>query len=142
VAGQSFSDATFGINVTVLAASASALTVQVATGGGTSQAKTTTSLSSSMNPAPAGTAITFTAVVAGASPTGTVTFSVGSCGAVSLTGTGNARSANCVVTRLGAGRYPITASDADDAANVASSATLAQTVADATVPSRVPVYRF
>jgi M6 family metalloprotease-like protein len=142
VAGQSFSDATFGINVTVLAASASALTVQVATGGGTSQAKTTTSLSSSMNPAPAGTAITFTAVVAGASPTGTVTFSVGSCGAVSLTGTGNARSANCVVTGLGAGTYSITASYGGDAANVASSATLAQTVTDATVTSRVPVYRF
>ena len=71
-----------------------------------------------------------------------MTFSVGSCGAVSLTGTGNARSANCVVTGLGAGTYSITASYAGDAANVASSATLAQTVTDATVTSRVPVYRF
>src|SRR5678816_1960503 len=33
--GQTFSDTTYGINVTVLSASASALTVQVGTGGGT-----------------------------------------------------------------------------------------------------------
>ena len=72
--GQTFSDATYGINVTVLSATASALTVQVGAGGAApppAPTATTTSITATPNPSSAGTAVTMTATVSGAAPTGT-----------------------------------------------------------------------
>ena len=138
--GSTFSDPSYGINVTVLSATASAMTVRVGTGG--ALATTTTSLASSANPSISGSAITLTATVTGASPTGSVTFSLGSCGAVPLSGTGNARSAACGVSGLSSGTYVVTATYSGDAANAASTGSLTQNVQSTLLPASVPVYRF
>lgn len=136
-AGQTFSDATYGINVTVLSATASALTVQVGTGGAApppAPTATTTSITATPNPSSAGTAVTMTATVSGAAPTGTVAFTdngvaIAGCAAVSVTGSGNVRSAACVTSALAAGGHPVAARYSGDAGNTAStSATLTQTV--------------
>ena len=135
--GQTFSDATYGINVTVLSATASALTVQVGTGGAApppAPTATTTSITATPNPSSAGTAVTMTATVSGAAPTGTVAFTdngvaIAGCAAVSVTGSGNVRSAACVTSALAAGGHPVAARYSGDAGNTAStSATLTQTV--------------
>jgi len=135
--GQTFSDTTYGINVTVLAATASALTVQVGTGGAApppAPTATTTSLSATPNPSTAGAAVTMTASVSGNAPTGTVAFTdngtaISGCAAVGLTGTGNPRLASCVTSALAAGSHPIAARYSGDVGNTSStSATLTQTV--------------
>ncbi|MGE5737400.1 MAG: reprolysin-like metallopeptidase, partial [Betaproteobacteria bacterium] len=110
--GQTFSDPTYGINVTVLSATASALTVQVGTGGSSppAQAATSTSVTSSANPALTGWAVTLTATVTGNAPTGTIRFAdngatIAGCSAVVLAGSGNARSAACVTNALITGSH-------------------------------------
>ena len=144
VSGQTFSDATYGINVSVVSASASALTVQVSTGGAPPPtiAATSTALTASPNPSVVGTAVTFTASVSGSAPTGTVTFDLGACGAVPLSGSGNVRSASCVVSGLASGIYGVTATYSGDAANAASSASTTQTVQATLGGSFSAVYRF
>jgi hypothetical protein len=134
VSGQTFSDATYGINVTVVSASASALTVQVSIGGAPPPiAATSTALTASPNPSVVGTAVTFTASVSGSAPGGTVGFSdngaaIAGCSALALAGSGNTRTATCVAASLTAGAHTIVAAYSGDALNTASSATLAQTV--------------
>src|SRR3989442_1788313 len=131
VAGQSYVDATYGINVIVLSATATALTVSVTVSGGTA---TTTTLTSSANPSNVGANVTFTASVTGSSPTGTVNFtdggvSIAGCAAVTLSGAGNTRTAACTTNTLVAGAHSIVATYAGDAANnVSTSATLSQVV--------------
>src|SRR4030095_6549592 len=131
VAGNSFLDSTYGINVIVTSATGSALTVSVTKGGG---AATTTTLSSSPNPSNFGASVTFTATVTGTNPTGTVNFkdggvSIASCGAVALTGSGNTRSAACSTSGLTGGGHSIVATYGGDGANAgSSSSTLSQTV--------------
>jgi hypothetical protein len=134
--GQNYTDSTYGISVTVNSASASALSVTVSTGGG--KVASTTTLASSANPSLLGASVTFTATVSGSAPTGTVNFkdgatSIASCGAVALSGSGNARSAACSTTSLAGGTHSITAVYSGDGANNSStSAVLSQVVNKAT----------
>ena len=94
----------------------------------------TVALASSSNPTFASTSITFIAVVSGSNPTGTVRFTdnavaIGGCGAVALTGTGNARTAACTVPSLAQGSHPIVASYGGDADHGPASASLTQVIA-------------
>jgi len=135
VAGQTFTDSTYGINITVLSASASAMTVQVASGSTVATpASTTTTLVGTPNPSLTGAMTTFTATVSGASPTGTVSFtdngaSIFGCTAVALSGGGSAASAACATNALVTGSHAIIATYSGDAANAGStSASFMQTV--------------
>ncbi|HKW81285.1 MAG TPA: Ig-like domain repeat protein, partial [Casimicrobiaceae bacterium] len=134
VAGQSYTDSTYGVTVTVGTASPGALSVTVSSGSG-SQA-TTTTLTSNPNPSPTGTSTTFTATVSGNAPTGTVNFkdgasSIGGCSAAALSGSGNNKTATCSTSGLAVGTHSITASYSGDANNLAStSAALSQTVSN------------
>jgi hypothetical protein len=105
--------------------------VQVTTPGATTT--TTTAVASSANPVLAGTSVSFTASVAGASPTGTVAFrdngvTLSGCATVALGGGGNTRTATCTTASLAAGAHTITAAYSGDAGNTASSGTFAETV--------------
>ena len=134
--GQTFSDATYGINVTVLSATASGLTVQVGTGGSAppAQATTATAVASSTNPAVTGSTVTLTATVTGNAPTGTIRFAdngvtIIGCSTAILGGSGNARSATCVTNALSTGGHAIVASYPGDASNLPStSAAFTQTM--------------
>ena len=101
----------------------------------------TTTMVSSLNPATAGSSVTFTATVAGISPTGSVNFKDGStsisgCSTVALAGTGNSRTAQCTTSTLATGTHSVTAAYTGDASNLAStSAALSQGVNTATAPS-------
>jgi YVTN family beta-propeller protein len=79
-------------------------------------------LMSSTNPSTVGLPVTFTATMAGLAPTGTVSFTdgsvaIGGCGAVALTGTGDARVASCMTTALTQGLHTINANYAGDPEN-------------------------
>jgi hypothetical protein len=92
-----------------------------------------TVLSSSQNPSTAGQSVTFTATVAGASPTGSVTFSDGSmvvCFAQALSG----GVATCATPNLSVGAHGMTAAYSGDTNNSQStSPALTQTVLGQTV---------
>ena len=125
LAGQSYTDSTYGITVTVGTASPTALNVTVAMGAG---APTTTTLASSVNPSALGAGVTFTATVTGTAPTGTVNFtdsgsSLAGCGAVALSGSGNVRTAQCSTSTLSGGTHSVAAAYGGDAANNASGST-------------------
>jgi hypothetical protein len=135
VAGQTFTDATYGVSITVVSASASALTVQVGTGGQgvTGPGATSTTMTSSPNPSITGANVTFTASVSGNAPSGSVRFTdngstISGCSSVALAGSGNTRTASCSTNALTTGGHAIVASYNGDAANTASSATSLQTV--------------
>ena len=141
LSGQTFSDAAYGVSVTVLSATAGALTVQVGIGG--ARAVSSVALASSPNPSLAGDAVTLNATVTGVAPTGSVAFSLGGCPAAPLAGTGDARTATCTLTGLAAGTYVVTATYSGDAGNSAATAALTQTVEAApTAAASIPVYRF
>lgn len=98
-------------------------------------AASATALASSPNPAPVGQTITFTATVDGANPTGAVTFSEGAtslCNSVTLVGTGNIKTASCIVSFSTAGVHTVSASYGGDANNNPSSANLVQQIEQAT----------
>jgi len=151
LAGQSFTDPQHGITISVVAASSSSLDVQVAMGGGGGggggPTSTTTAIASNANPATQGQAITFTSSVAGAAPTGTVSFRNGgadlpACASVSLTGSGNTRTATCTTSALGTGSHAISVQYGGDAGNASSqSTTLTQVVKapDTPIPTEVRV---
>ena len=134
VAGQTFTDSTYGVSITVVSASASGLTVQVGTGGQTvaGPPATSTTLMSSSNPSSTGSSVTFTASVAGSAPSGSVRFTdngatISGCGSIALAGSGNTRTASCSTNGLTTGNHPIVAWYSGDSANAASSsATLTQ----------------
>jgi hypothetical protein len=93
--------------------------------GGSVQS-TTTTLATSATPATFGSAVTFTATVAGSNPSGSVGFAdsgstLTNCGNVTLTGSGNSRSATCTTSSLAVGTHSIVANYSGDAANAASS---------------------
>lgn len=93
-------------------------------------------LMSSGNPTFAGSAITFTATVTGANPTGTVQFKdsatvLAGCSAVALAGTGNTRTAACTVASLSLGTHPISANYSGDADHGTASASLTQWIVQA-----------
>ena len=84
-------------------------------------APTTTSLSSSSNPSNFGSSVTFTAIVSGVSPTGTVAFQDGfnaivGCTAQALV----AGAASCTTSTLTAGTHTITATYSGNSTNTAS----------------------
>ncbi len=92
-----------------------------------SQASSTTTLTSSANPSALGQAVTFTATVSGASPTGTVQFKDG--GTLLGTGTLSGGTASFSTSALTAGSHSITAVYGGDTNNLTStSSMLSQTV--------------
>jgi hypothetical protein len=138
--GQTFSDPTYGINVTVLSASASALTVQVGTGGAAppvppppAPTATTTSIVATPNPSKAGALVTITASVSGNAPTGSMTFvdngiAIAGCSGLSLAGSGNVRSASCSTNAFLAGNHSIVSSYGGDTVNLASTSSYTEVV--------------
>lgn len=99
-----------------------------------SQPASTTVLTSNANPSVYGAPVTFTSTVTGSAPTGEVTFMDGATtvGVVTLTGSGNARTATLSTSALGAGSRNLTALYAGDSNNATStSASLAQVVTQA-----------
>ena len=103
----------------------------------------TVTLASSSNPTFTASPVTFTAVVAGSNPTGTVQFTdnavaLAGCGAVALTGTGNVRTAACTVPSLALGNHPIAANYSGDADHGPSSAALTQAIV-AQIPGNATV---
>jgi hypothetical protein len=131
--GQTFSDPTYGINVTVLSATASALTVQVGTGGSSIKSASSTALTSTPNPSLAGNSVSFAAAVTGAAPEGVVEFidngaTIVGCSAIALAGTGGTRNATCMTSALASGGHTIVARYSGDSANDASSASVTQVV--------------
>lgn len=136
LAGQSYTDTTYGITMSVLSASPTALTVQVSNGA--APVSTTTALSSSANPATLGASITLTATVTGSAPTGTVNFtdggsSISGCNALGLAGSTNVRTATCITSSLSAGTHSIVASYSGNAGNLASSSTTLSQVVSAPI---------
>ena len=91
---------------------------------------TTTALSSSLNPSTLGQAVTFTATVSGASPTGSVQFFNGasSLGTSALGGGGTATLTTSALTQ---GSHTITAVYSGDASNAASTSPAVQQVVNA-----------
>ena len=133
--GQSWTDPLYNIKISVDSFTASALTVTVTAGGVTAS---TTTLGSSVNPSTFGQSVTFTATVAGSSPTGTVAFTesgtaLAGCSSVALTGSGNSRTAVCTNATLAVGTHSIVAAYSGDASNSTSTSTaLSQSVKAAT----------
>lgn len=131
---------TFFVNVTATSVGTknNATTIASSGGGNTAtaslvvnQTSSTTTLVSSQNPSAFGQAVTFTATVTGASPTGTVTFKDGTAtlGTGTLNGAGQAI---FTTTSLTVGSHTITAAYAGDTNNAASaSATISQAVGTA-----------
>ena len=72
LAGQSYTDTTYGITIVGSATPTARCTVALGPGS-----PTTTTLISSNNPSTLGTSVTFTATVTGTAPTGTVNFKDG-----------------------------------------------------------------
>lgn len=95
------------------------------------QATSSTALTSSINPSTFGQSVTFTAMVTGQSPTGTVTFNDGAtaiCTAVALAGS----SASCTTATVPVGVHSITAAFNGDVQNaVSTSNSLVQQVTQA-----------
>src|SRR3954454_14684033 len=97
---------------------------------------TTTTLTSSVNPSTVGQAVTLTATVGGAAPTGSVTFAESSItlGSAQLSG----GVASLVVSSWSAGTHAVTATYSADSDNDASVGSLNQTVVAATPPPAPP----
>ena len=126
--GSTYTDATYGISVTVLSAGASGATIQVSSASLTASS---TALTSSINPAAQGSSVTFTASVTGNSPTGSVSFTANGSALCSVALSSGV--AKCSSSSLPAGSSSIVASYGGDAANAAStSPTLSETVATVT----------
>jgi large repetitive protein len=103
---------------------------------------TTTTVASSLNPSRLGTSITFTALVTGTAPSGTVTFKDGetTLGTGTLSGTGNTRTTSYTTTTLSVASHSITAVYAGGTGNLAStSAALSQVVNPAAVATTTTV---
>ena len=90
---------------------------------------TTTTLSTSANPVVVSQPVTFTAMVAGSSPTGTVTFSDGSTVLATVALAGG--HASYTTSGLAVGAHQVTAAYGGDSANGPSSAQLVETVSPA-----------
>lgn len=103
---------------------------------GAPPATTTTTLVSSLNPSFLGQAVTFTAHVTGASPTGTVQFNDGATVLANAALSGGA--AVFTTSTLALGAHPITAAYAGDAANAASTSPVLTQVVNAVGGSSPP----
>jgi hypothetical protein len=126
VSGQTFSDSTYAINVTVVSATASALTVSVSIGGTAPiPVSTTTTVAVQPNPSTVGATVTLTAIVGGNSPTGRVSFTdnglaIAGCGGLALARSGTSGIASCSTNALTAGTHVIVAAYSGDAGNLSS----------------------
>jgi len=130
--GRSYTDSTYGITISVPTVSATLASVQVSSAA---LAATSTALSTSINPAAAGTSVTFTASVAGKSPTGTVSFTVN--GGALCNATLSSGIAHCTSASLPVGTDSVVAKYSGDTANTTStSAVLSQSVVS--VPDAAP----
>jgi hypothetical protein len=134
LAGQSYTDSTYGITISVPSVSATLATVQVSSAG---LVATSTALTTSVNPAMAGSPVTFTATVAGKSPTGTVSFTVNGGGLCTASLASSA--AQCTSSTLPTGTDGVVATYSGDSANMPStSPTLSQTVSSTPRPPTPP----
>jgi hypothetical protein len=131
LAGQTYTDSTYGITISVLTSTASALTVQVTSPGtSTSTVTQTTSLTPANYAAP----VTFTATVTGTSITGTVSFTelgalIPGCSPAPLTGSSTAPTATCSTSSIIPGTHSIVAVYSGDSTHAStSSAVLTQVV--------------
>jgi VCBS repeat protein/Big-like domain-containing protein/exosortase sorting signal-containing protein len=112
---------------TVVARNATGTSVPSApSSSATPHAVASVTLASGANPVVIGAPVTFTAIVAGSSPAGTVSFRdggipIGACNAVALV----AGNAQCTATFVSAGTHAISADYAGDIANLPASGTLA-----------------
>ena len=123
-----------------LATLAAASVLMPATPAAAAPSATTTTLTSSANPSTVGQAVTLTATVTGATPTGTVTFAEPSLTLGSATLSGGV--ATLVVSTWAAGTHAVTASYEGDVNNDPSAGSLSQTVvapAPAPQPPATPV---
>jgi hypothetical protein len=128
LAGQTYTDSTYGITVSVPSVSATLATIQVSSASLTA---TSTALTSSVNPAAVGNSVTFSAIVAGKAPGGTVSFTADGGGLCTIALVNGA--AQCTSSSLAAGTHGVVASYSGDAANAGSaSPTLSEVVAAVT----------
>lgn len=126
--GDTYTDSTHGISVTVTSASSTGATIQVSSAA---LAATATSLTSSLNPALVGNTLTFAATVTGSVPTGTVRFTADGGALCTVTLSGGV--APCSTSGLAAGTHSIVAVYSGDSHNAAStSPTLSETVSSVT----------
>ena len=110
---------------------------RITTAGGGGPAATTTTVASSLNPSTGGQSVTFTATVAGSSPTGTMQFKDGAANlgaAVALSGA----SASLTTSTLAVGTHPITAVYSGDAGNAPSTSPILTQVVNAVPPPTTP----
>jgi hypothetical protein len=132
--GNTYNDGPYGVSITVTSATSSALTVSITKSSG---AATSTTLTSSANPSNPGANVALTATVTGTSPTGTVNFldglaSIGGCSAISLSGSGNTRTAACSTINLTVGTHNITAVYSGDGTNAGSTSNAVSQVVSGT----------
>jgi hypothetical protein len=134
--GNTFTDSTYGISVTVTSATPSGASVQV-TSSGSSVTSSSTAVTSSLNPSPVGNMVSFTARVTGSSPTGTVTINVD--GGALCTATLSSGSAACSTSGLSAGSHNVVASYNGDSKNSASTSPMLSESVTSTPDSTPPV---
>ena len=97
------------------------------------RAATTTVMGSAKNPARAGATVTYTAVVTGKTPSGTVAFTdngvaIPACTAVALPGTNNTRNATCNYATSVKGTHTIGGAYTGDSNNLTSSGVVAERI--------------
>ncbi len=143
LAGQTYTDAIYGISISVLSATASALSVQVTAPGTT--ASTITAPSTSLTPAPYAASVTFTTTVGGSGLTGNVNFveaggAIAGCSPIPLSGAGPTYTVSCTTAAFTTvpGTHSIVAVYAGNSTHAgASSTTLTQVVNKAPSASTV-----
>jgi len=134
LAGQTYTDAIYGVSISVLSATASALTVQVTAPGAT--VSTITVPSTSLTPSPYAASVTFTTTVGGSGLTGNVNFveaggAIAGCSPIPLTGGGPTYTVSCTTSAFttAPGTHSIVAVYSGDSTHAgASSTALSQVV--------------
>lgn len=132
--GQTYTDSTYGISISVISAFSTVATVQVTSA---SLAATSTALASSLDPATAGSTVTFTSTVTGKSPSGMVSFT--SDGGALCSAALSSGVAKCSTSTLAAGTHSIVASYGGDSANAGSKSTALSQIISATTDTTPPV---